>query len=489
VTINRLTAAAAAACLFAAGAGAVAVWPHRAPSGQRAGVAQPADRSAAAAPSAGVIRIAPELVARAAIAIGTAERTALAERIRVPGSVRPNGYRQVSVTPLVSGRVTRVLVTLGQAVSRGAPVAEVYSPEAADVRAKYLTAKADMAAGEAQLRRTERLAALGSASQQELERVRAEHVRHETEARQAAARLRLLGIDPARVDDPHADEGSTVIVTAPQAGVITDRPATQGMTAEPSTVLATIAELSPVWVAADVYERDLGGVRLNASATVTTTAYPGRVWHGRVTYIGPEVRAETRTVQVRIEVANPDATLKFGMYVDAAIDAARATGVTVPAAAVQMIGGDAVVFVPDETAPEAFRERRVRLGAADGTRIAIVDGLAPGERIVIKGSFELRAEAERQGVRPDASAQAVAVTITASGFEPASLALRRGVPARVTFTRTTDQTCATEVAIPAAGIRRALPLNDPVTVEFVPAAGDIVFQCGMGMLSGVMVVR
>jgi multidrug efflux pump subunit AcrA (membrane-fusion protein) len=163
--------------------------------------------------------------------------------------------------------------------------------------------------------------------------------------------------------------------------------------------------------------------------------------------------------------------------------------VTVPAAAVQMIGGDAVVFVQDETAPQTFRERRVRLGAADGTRVAIVDGLAAGERIVIKGSFDLRAEAERQGVRPDASAQTVAVTVTATGFEPASLSLRRGVPARVTFTRTTDQTCATEVAIPAAGIRRALPLNEPVTVEFVPAAGDVAFQCGMGMLSGVMVVR
>src|SRR5204863_7395008 len=139
--------------------------------------------------------------------------------------------------------------------------------------------------------------------------------------------------------------------------------------------------------------------------------------------------------------------LKFGMFVETRIDAAPVTGVTVPAAAVQMIGGDSVVFVPDE-AENAFRERRVRLGASDGTRVSVVDGLAEGERIVIQGSFELRAEAERQGVRPDA-AQAFAVAITAAGFEPASLAVRRGVPARVTFTRRTDQTCATEVVIPA----------------------------------------
>src|SRR5204863_2259958 len=127
-------------------------------------------------------------------------------------------------------------------------------------------------AGDAQLRRTERLAALGSASQQELERVRADHVRHETEVREAAARLRLFRIDPARVDDAHA-EGSTITVTAPQAGVVTERPAIAGMTVEPSTALATIADLSPVWIVADVYERDLGRIRLSAEAVVTTPPY------------------------------------------------------------------------------------------------------------------------------------------------------------------------------------------------------------------------
>jgi membrane fusion protein, heavy metal efflux system len=486
VTINRITAVAAALTMFAAGAGTAAWWTRRAPA---ATAPTPVAAQQAGVPASdGVVRVPADLVARAGITIERASTASVASSVRVPGTVQPNAYRQVSVTPLVGGRVTRVLVELGQRVAKGASLVEVYSPEVAEARAKYLSAKADTDAGEARLRRTERLAALGSASQQEVEQVRAEHVRHETELREAAARLRLLGIDVEHLEDAHADMASTVVVAAPQAGVVIERPAIAGMSVEPSTPLATIAELSPVWIAADVFERDFARITPGAAATITSAGFQGREWRGRVSYISPDVRSETRTVQVRVEVPNPDATLKFGMFVSAGIAARPAAGVAVPAAAVQTIGADAIVFVPEPGTTNAFRERRVTLGPADADRVTVVDGLAAGEPLVTRGSFELRAEAERQGVRPMA-VQNASVAITAGGFEPSSLSLRRGVPARVTFTRTTDQTCATEVVIPAFNIRRALPLNQPVTVEFVPAAANVVFQCGMAMLSGTLVVR
>jgi RND family efflux transporter MFP subunit len=486
VTISRIMAGGAAVALFAAGA-ATADWWARPAGTPRAADAGGTSAAAPAAPG-GIIRIAPDLMARAGIRVEAASASSMSATVRVPGTVQPNAYRQVSVTPLVGGRITRVLVELGQAVANGAPMVEVYSPEAAESSAKYLSARADTEAGDARLHRTERLAAIGSASQQELEQVRAEHVRHETELREAAARLRLIGIDPEHLADAHVETASTIMVRAPQAGIVTERPAIAGMTVEPATVLATIAELSPVWIMADVYERDFAQVRVGASATVTAAPYPGVEWQGRLTYISPDVRAETRTAQARIEVANPGARLKFGMFVDAAIGASPTTGVAVPAAAIQTIGSDAVVFVPEPGSAGAFRERRVKVGQADGGRVSVLEGLVSGEPLVTAGSFELRAEAERQGVRPVA-AQALAVDITASGFEPASLHLQRGVPARITFTRKTDQTCATAVVIPAYGIERSLPLNQPVTVEFVPTAGDARFQCGMGMLTGTLVVR
>lgn len=489
MTISRWTAGAAAAVIFAAGAaGAYLFRGHQ--GGQPHGSAPtPAAAVSSSSPADAVVRIPPDLIARAGITVEPASTTAAAAAVRVPGTVQPNAYRQVSVTPLAGGRVTRVLVELGQTVARGAPIAEVYSPEVAQARAAYLNAKADVEAGDARVRRTERLATLGSASQQELEQVRAEHVRHETELREAAARLTLLGIDLSRLADAHADTAaSTMRVVAPQAGVILQRPAITGMTVESATVLATIADLSPVWIMADVYERDFAAIATGASATVTAAAYPGLEWHGRVTYISPEVRPETRTAQVRIEVTNADRKLKFGMFVDVAIGARVTTGVSVPAGAIQTIGAESVVFVPAGNSPGEFRERRVEPGHAQGDRVVVLDGLAAGEPVVTKGSFELRAEAERQGVKL-VSTQAAAVAVTAEGFEPASLTLQRGVPARVTFTRTTDHTCATELDIPAYGIHRALPLNQPVTVEFVPAAAGATFQCGMGMLTGTLVVR
>ncbi|HTM26053.1 MAG TPA: efflux RND transporter periplasmic adaptor subunit [Vicinamibacterales bacterium] len=504
MTISRLSAAVGAVAVFAAGAAASYWWTTKAPAAP-ARVDTTAPGSIAPqqkTPPAGAIPIAPDLAKRAGIVIESVRTSPVAGSVRVPGTVQPNAYRQVSVTPLVGGRVTKVLVQQGQTVVRGAPIAEIYSPEVAEVRARYLSARADIDAGDAKLRRTERLAALGSASQQELEQVRAEHVRHEVELREAAARLRLLGFDPSRITDPHADsDASTVAVKAPQAGVIVQRPATAGMTAEPSTVLATLADLSPVWVVADLYERDFARVAIGASATVTAAAYPGVEFHGRVTYVSPEVRPETRTAQVRIELANPRAFLRFGMYVDAVIGAQGRQTVVVPRSAVQMIGPDPVVFVPDNTEGNSFRERRIVLGEADGDRLAVVEGLSSGELVVTQGSFVVRAEAERLGIRPtlggqmrsapaDASpAQELSVKITARGFEPDSLVLKAGVRARVTFTRTTDETCAKEVVFPDYGLRRALPLNEPVVVEFVPAARDAAFQCGMGMLSGKLIVR
>jgi cobalt-zinc-cadmium efflux system membrane fusion protein len=500
---------AAAAVIFAAGAATTYLWRPAAPGQTARGSALPTAMTQAApagSTAASVIQIAPELMERSGITVESAGTTTLAGALRLPCSVQPNAYRKVIVTPLVAGRVTRVPVELGQTVARGTTIAEIYSPDVAAARAAYLAARADTAAGDAKLRRTERLAALGSASQQELEEVRAEHVRHEAEGREAAARLRLLGFDPSTIDTAgqHADSaGSTLRVVAPQAGVVLERPATVGMSVEPSTVLVAIGALSPVWIIADAYDRDVAGISEGAQASVSAEAYPGLDLRGRVAYIAPDVRPETRTTEVRVEVPNPEGKLRFGMFVTVAITArGTAPVVTVPRSAVQTIGAASVVFVPEGPTGNAFRERQVTLGAAVGDRVIVVNGLSPGDKVVTRGSFVLRAEAERLGIRPppvvDRQGSAAAasprpqvflVAVTTQGFEPATLTLAAGAPARVTFMRKTDETCAKEVVFPDFGIRRALPLNQPVVVDFTPRKGVASFQCGMGMLFGKLVVR
>jgi RND family efflux transporter MFP subunit len=365
--------------------------------------------------------------------------------------------------------------------------------------------QADLEAGEARVARTERLAQIGAASQQELEGARADHTRHRADVEHAAAKLRLFGVDPAQVTHPTAagSASATVRMTAPQEGVVLERPATVGMSVDPATVLVTLVDLSPVWVIADVYEGDFAAVRVGSRATITTEAYPGPGMSGKVTYVSPEVRAETRTADVRVEVDNPAGRLRFGMFVNVTLEGVRRpSGPIVPRAAVQTIDARTVVYVALDESAGRFEERPVVLGPEDQERIPVISGLAPGDRVVTTGSFALRAEAERQGLRPSvpaAAAPAVRIStpsqpfdvrVTAGGFEPNTLTLRAGSATRITFTRTTNETCATEVVLPDYGIRKSLPLNQPVTVEFVAKReGAAGFVCGMNMLKGTLVVR
>ncbi len=311
MTGNRIALGIGALALFAAGA--LSMYALGARSGRSASAAPPAaavaSSPAAAAPAAGpaVLQVSPELVVRAGIRVETVQAGEAGAGLRVPGTVRPNAYRKVAVTPLAGGRVTRVPIELGQHVAAGALLAEIYSPDLADARARYVSMQADLQAGEARVARTERLAQIGAASQQERWAARAEHTRQQADVDQAAARLRLFGVDPAHVTPTEAatPASATLRVTAPQDGVVLERPVTAGMSVDSATVLVTLVDLSPVWVIADVYERDFGTVHAGTRATITTDATPAPGISGKVTYVSPEVRPETRTAEMRIEVPNP----------------------------------------------------------------------------------------------------------------------------------------------------------------------------------------
>jgi plastocyanin len=174
---------------------------------------------------------------------------------------------------------------------------------------------------------------------------------------------------------------------------------------------------------------------------------------------------------------------------------------------VQNVGDRTVVYLAKPKEPGKFVEREVRLGQSSGEQVEVVSGVQPGDVVVTEGSFFLRAERERLGLRPASTANASAppassrdgrsngaqtakVVVNEQGFEPAKVSLRAGMPARITFVRTTEKTCGTEVVFPSLNIKRALALNQPVQIEFTPSTtGEIAFACGMNMLKGVVVVE
>jgi RND family efflux transporter MFP subunit len=456
----------------------------------------PGEQAAADAPATPAgevsIRVPRELVDRAGIVVAPVTSGETASRLRIPGVVEPNAYKQVVVTPIAGGRVTRVTAELGQRVRRGQAMAQVYSPELAEAQTRLIAVRAEFDATDQQVNRTRRLVEIGAASQQELEQVHALHAGHAAALAAEQSRLRLLGMPAAAIRQlgSGSEVTATIDVPAPQDGVVTERLANTGLNVDPSTRLFTVVDLTTVWVVADLYERDFARVRVGSEAEVTTNAFPGQTLTGTVSYIDPQVNPATRTARVRVEVPNARLELRLGMLAEMEIRAEQgAPAVLVPREAVQTLGDQHVVYVaaPGETGH--YIERRVTLGDTAGDRVQVLSGLSPGESIVTKGSFYVRAEGERLGIRrPTTQADGATVTVTEKGFEPSRVVLAPGRATRITFTRTSEQTCATEIVFPALDLRKPLVLNQPVTVD-VPAreAGEIAFVCGMDMLKGLAV--
>lgn len=231
-----------------------------------------------------------------------------------------------------------------------------------------------------------------SASEEALNKLRTA----ETELASTRQRLILYGMPTARINTLRSASQTTseLAVPAPASGTVTARSANVGEVVEANKELMRITDLSSVWVIAQVYERDLAGFRVGGGASVSTDAFPNRLFRGHVTYIDPQLDETTRTAKVRVELSNPNRELKIGMYVRVAFAArgnSERTAPVVPASALQNINGRQVVFVATADA-NVFELRPVRLGAESNGRFQVFEGLTVGDRVVTNGSFMLRAE-------------------------------------------------------------------------------------------------
>jgi multidrug efflux pump subunit AcrA (membrane-fusion protein) len=289
--------------LVAIGAGGAYLWMRSAgadirgrdvanrPGGASSSSAQPqSGTGASASPGASnvplpdvVVSLSADAVKRAGIELAPVTMGAGSSGVRIPGTVEANAYKQVVVTPLVAGRVTRVHVELGNEVRRGQTLAQIFSPELADAQTKYLSAKAELEAHERELDRTTKLAEIGAASQQELERLHADHTAKLASAQSLRSRLELLGMPASAIDGlaPGRDVEATTTIPAPIAGVVIERGANVGLNVDTATKLFTVVDLSTVWVVGALYEKDFSRVRVGSGATVTTRAYPGLARAGR----------------------------------------------------------------------------------------------------------------------------------------------------------------------------------------------------------------
>lgn len=335
------------------------------------------------------LKLSAEEIRTAGIKTAGLSEEEVSEQLTVTATIRPNQDRIVHVAPRVPGRVVKVQVNLGDAVRAGQTLAVLDSLEVGEAHSAYLQAKTAQALAEADFDRAETLHGEQIIAQKDHLRAHAEYEKSKAAFAAAADRLRMLGV--SQVPSADSKAVSTFPLISPFTGTVIEKHAILGELAQPDKQLFVVADLSRLWIEANLFEKDLSRVQVGAPAIVTVAAYPDEAFQGRLTYIAAVVDKETRTVQARVEVANPDGHLKPEMFATAAIHTSggrREKALLLPEEAVVLMQGQPTVFLE---ARGGFEPRAVELGDKLRGRVVVKKGLAVGDRVVTEGSYALKA--------------------------------------------------------------------------------------------------
>ena len=305
----------------------------------------------------------------------------VAGQLMLTANIAANQDRLAHVAPRIQGRIIKVMASLGDRVKAGQALAVIDSVEMGEARADYRRAQSELKLAEATYQRTDGLYREQVVPQRQWLEVKSAYERAQASAEAATDKLRMLGGLP--------DTGqSSFVVIAPFAGVIIEKKAVLGELARPEDGLFTVADLSTVWIEADVAEKDVEKLTVGARATVTLAAFPDETFKGRVSYISHVFDKQTRTLKARIEVPNPDNKLRLDMFARVAVahtDTHEA--LVLPQDAVVMVQGESVVYVVDE---DGIEPKPVQIGERLPGRVVIASGLKAGEKVVTGGAYELK---------------------------------------------------------------------------------------------------
>jgi len=317
------------------------------------------------------------------------EKTKLARVLRMTGSVTYNLFKTTPVFTAVSGPVHEILVTPGENVKAGQPLLTVNSPDYSLLRSAYIKARDAFQLAEKNYNRSKDLFDHHAIAERDLEQAESDRAQAQADLQSSEAGLRVLGVpDPeALVKGPLTFQ---VPLLAPVGGLITDRLVGPGqLLAAGTTQCFTISDMTTVWVMLNVYQSDLGAVRVGDTVEITTDSYPD-VFHGRVSYVAAAVDPTTRTLQARIVTENPGGKLKNNMYVTATVRAGAIEGALVVPDAAVLRDTENQPFVYVQTESNKFARRLVTLGEIQGGQTQITAGLKGDEHVVGDGSLFLQ---------------------------------------------------------------------------------------------------
>ncbi len=360
--------------------------------------------------SANQVRISTEKVQKLGVRTEAAQRRTLDRQVRASGRIEPDERRVFSISPKFEGYVERLHVnTTGQAVGKGQPLFEVYSPELVSAQREYAIAVQGL----------DSLKYAGGSTLAGMKQL----------ADGSLQRLKNWDVSEDQVKALVASGNiqRTLTFRSPVSGIVMEKKAVQGMRFMPGESLYQIADLSAVWVIADVFEQDIALVKNGATAAVRINAYPDKSFSGKVTYVYPTLQAETRTVAVRLELANPGGLLKPGMFAQVELPVgANAPVVTVPVSAVIDSGTRQMVLI--QLKEGRFEPREVKLGGRSDTHVAVLEGVKEGEQVVVAANFLIDAESNLKAAVSGFGSAPAATPAASSAAASSSAATSVGQP-------------------------------------------------------------
>jgi Cu(I)/Ag(I) efflux system membrane fusion protein/cobalt-zinc-cadmium efflux system membrane fusion protein len=347
------------------------------------------------------IQLSPQRMQSIGIVLGKVESKAVNSELRFYGNVQVDERRQAYVQTRFAGWIRKVYAdATGNFVGRGQPLFTIYSPDLVATEQEYLIAKKNA---------------------DTLQRSNVNGVASGASTLFSAAKERLLQWEVSPGEIEKLDQGGKPItdltIYSPVSGYITDKKALPNMYVQPETMLYTVADLSDVWVLAQVFQSDAGKIKPGDAAEVTVDAYPGRIFNGRMEYILPQLDMNTRTLPVRLVFANPGLKLKPGMYVNVAVKLGLGRQLVVPASAAFHSGTKNLIFVYQGEGN--IEPREVEFGPQVGDQIVVAKGLRREEQIVTSANFLIDSEAQLQAAAgafvppPPGAGQAASMNVPA----------------------------------------------------------------------------
>ena len=349
-----------------------------------------------------LVRLLPEQLTRSGVTVELVGRTAFRTYRTFPGVVRPNEHALANITTLVRGRVAEVYGELGQAVVPNTLLAVLHSSDLGLAQSAYLKARARRHVAEQAYQRAQFLFKEKVIGQAEAQRREGEMISIRAEAQEAREGLRLLGMDDKEIRTLERTQTirSQISIVAPFAGRVIERNLTKGEVVETTRKLFVVADLSTVWVVGNVSEKDISYLHSatavpNQPVEVHVAAYPDEVFHGIVSYVSDVLDTATRTMQVRLTLANPTGRLKPEMFATIRVlSNPEPDAITIPKAAVLQDRGESVVFV--RVNEQEFGRRVVHIAEQNDKHVHVLDGLTEGEEVVVAGAYLLKSELARQ---------------------------------------------------------------------------------------------